>query len=204
MGATLRRCSHRIQPHEKVSVGQMTPANRAVRSVGHRYALPSHGRLPRNLIHARHPCATPHRTSLIMTITPLEKDLFARANDICELCGADQTLQPFAVAPFEADTVEHTALLCATCREQIEGEDDALDPTHWFCLQEAIWSPVAPVQVLSYRLVRRLARKATWASDILAQAYLPDEVLAWAEEGINEPTDDAPRTLDSNGAELNK
>ncbi|TXD36202.1 PhnA domain protein [Lujinxingia vulgaris] len=139
-----------------------------------------------------------------MTDARLTHDLVDRSGNICELCGAHHELAPFGVAPFEAESAKHAALLCAGCRTQISGEDAELDPTHWFCLQEAIWSPVAPVQVLSYRLLHRLAPRATWAADLLAQAYLPDEVLSWAEEGIHTAEDDTPRTLDSNGTELNE
>ncbi|RAL23680.1 PhnA domain protein [Lujinxingia litoralis] len=129
-----------------------------------------------------------------------QSDLLQRANHACELCGATDDLAPLAVAPYADESLDHNALCCATCRAQINGDSD-LDSKHWFCLQESIWSEHAPVQVLGYRLLHRLSAEP-WAGDLLAQAYLADDVLQWARDGLHATDDDAPRTLDSNGTEL--
>jgi len=95
-----------------------------------------------------------------------------------------------------------TIATCATCGPQLEGVAE-LHPNHWRCLQVAIWSERGAVQVTSHRLLRRLSAEP-WAVDLLDQAYLDEDTLAWAEEGVAVGGDDGdePRPHDSNGSEL--
>lgn len=130
----------------------------------------------------------------------LVNTLRQRANDQCELCKSEDDLRPFAVAPYEDDEPEHNVLMCAVCRGQVSGEVE-LDPKHWFGLQETIWSEVPAVQVVSYRMLDRLSGEG-WARDLLDQAYLVDEVMVWAREGMEDTSETRPRVLDSNGTEL--
>ncbi len=124
-----------------------------------------------------------------------------RAANKCELCGSTDDLTACTVPPDAAQDPARWLLACKTCDTQINGAE--LDGKHWFCLQEAIWSEVAAVQVTSWRLLNRLAGES-WAADLLDQAYLEDETMAWAKAGLAETTDDdeETRTLDSNGTEL--
>ena len=128
----------------------------------------------------------------------LEQSLNARSENQCELCRAKTDLSPVAIAPYEADTAEHCALLCRACREQLSAE--SLDANHWRCLSESMWSPVAAVQVLAWRLLKRL--DSDWAHDQLAMLYLEPEVQSWAEAGERHEDDDSEPTLDSNGTRL--
>lgn len=107
----------------------------------------------------------------------------------CQLCGAAEATE-HAVAP-RTDVVA----LCATCAEGVAGT--VTDGPHWKCLNDAIWSPEPAVQVLAYRLLRKL--NTAWATDILDIAYLEPEVLSWADAGLEE---DAVEHRDSNGAVL--
>ncbi len=125
--------------------------------------------------------------------------LQARANDRCELCGSDSDLTAFHVPPHEDQNDDHAALVCGVCAPQLDPSAE-LDAKHWFCLQESIWSEVPAIQVLSWRTATRLSGEG-WAADLLGQAYLADEVLAWAKEGQADPNREPTR--DSNGAELN-
>ncbi len=133
----------------------------------------------------------------------IETLLRTRANDQCELCKGENDLRAVHVAPFEDDELEHNALLCETCRDQIDGADDALDPKHWFGLQESIWSEVPSVQVLSWRMLNRL-KSESFAQDLLDQAYLADDVMEWAKEGLVDNAHAHPPAFDSNGAQLNE
>jgi len=65
-----------------------------------------------------------------------------------------------------------------------------LNPDHWSCLHEAIWSAVPAVQVQSCRIARRLPG-AQWAVALLDQVWLDDELKAWL-EAEPEPEDDDP------------
>lgn len=136
-------------------------------------------------------------------IHPFEEALRERAGGRCELCGAETELAVYEVPPGPASDSDRCVLLCATCRAQLDGSVE-LDPKHWFCLREAAWSEVPAVQVTSYRLLARLTDQP-WASELLDQLYLVDEVLEWARSGIESSESEGearPRTVDSNGVEL--
>ncbi len=82
-----------------------------------------------------------------------------------------------------------------TCRQQLEGQ---LDPSHWSCLEESMWSPDAEVQVVAFRVLTRL--DSDWSRGLLEQLWLDDEVKAWATSAAIDP-DETP-VLDCNGARL--
>lgn len=58
-------------------------------------------------------------------------------------------------------------------------EQDPMDPNHWRCLNESIWSENVAVQVVSWRMLNRL-KSENWAIDLLDMMYLDDDNLAWA------------------------
>ncbi len=109
----------------------------------------------------------------------LGKDLVRRSRSKCELCDADGVkLTTFEVPP-ESDpvTADQCLFLCDTCREQIENPK-RVDADHWRCLNNAVWSDVPAVQVISARMLKRLS-KEHWAEELLEQAYFSEEVDAW-------------------------
>ena len=126
----------------------------------------------------------------------LETTLAERSGGVCELCGSTDDLQALDVYP--ADGTSNRAIwACVTCRDQAEERAD-LDGKHWFCLQESIWSEHSSVQVTSWRLLHRLGEHS-WATDLLDQAYLADDVMEWAQEGLDA---NAVKVVDSNGTQL--
>lgn len=129
----------------------------------------------------------------------LESELRARALDQCELCKAQGALHTHHIAPYTDQVLEHSALLCQTCTNQILGNEE-LDSKHWSCLNEAIWSEHSPIQVLSWRILHRL--QDIWAKELLEQAYLAEDTLEWAKSGMAESEDAGAPTFDSNGTPL--
>lgn len=132
----------------------------------------------------------------------LDAALTKRANSQCELCGDANGLTPCPVPPDAAADADRHLLACAICAAQLSGAAE-LDAKHWFCLQEAIWSEIPAVQITAWRLLNRLNGES-WAADLLDQAYLDDETMAWAKAGLeaDDDSDAKPRTVDSNGTEL--
>jgi len=114
----------------------------------------------------------------------------ARSGGACELCGSTDGVAAVAVAPREDEVA-----LCATCAAQAAGGDP--DPQHLRCLQSAMWSEVPAVQVLAWRLLKRLPDE-DWAREALDMLYLEPEVQEWAEAGA--PSGVVHR--DSNGTVL--
>ncbi|MEG3767031.1 PhnA domain-containing protein [Alteromonas sp. 14N.309.X.WAT.G.H12] len=128
----------------------------------------------------------------------LENRVMTRAGNTCELCGSKDLVALFEV-PFTPDSQSDTHLAaCQTCRDQLNGEAE-LDAAHWRCLNDAIWSPVPPVQVTAWRMLNKL-KSETWAQDLLDIAYLEDSVREWGEAGLVD-LDQEP-TLDCNGTAL--
>lgn len=134
--------------------------------------------------------------------TSLPALLSERSGDLCELCGAGHDLTAYAVPPEQGADPARAVVVCGVCHAQL-APGAALDAKHWFCLQDAVWKDVPAVQVVSWRLLKRLGTE-TWAADLLDQVFLEDDVLAWAKAGA-EPeadTEGTERKVDSNGVAL--
>jgi protein PhnA len=130
-----------------------------------------------------------------------EQILRERSDDKCELCGATEQLAVYAIPDSPADTAEQSIYICNTCREQIE-DADKVDVNHWRCLNDSMWSPVPAVQVMAWRMLKRLSAEG-WPQELLDMLYFDDDQLAWAEAGIRDENDDnTVEHKDSNGAVL--
>jgi protein PhnA len=132
--------------------------------------------------------------------------LAERAGSRCELCGSEQALTVLEVPPSTVAHMNRCVLICEKCSGQIATSEPG-DLNHWRCLNDSVWSEIAAVKVLTWRLLKRFQKQA-WAKDLLEQMYLDDGMQQWAESVNldNEQTPDdeggnAP-TIDSFGAAL--
>ncbi|WIO74160.1 PhnA domain-containing protein [Porticoccaceae bacterium LTM1] len=131
----------------------------------------------------------------------IEQALLQRSDSKCELCSSPEHLSALDVPPVDAAEVDKAVMVCQTCRSQIAGETD-LDVNHWRCLNDSMWSQVPAVQVMAWRMLKRLDSEG-WARDLLDMMYLDDDTKAWAEnDGAVHEDDDYPPAFDSNGARL--
>ncbi|PIF00912.1 MAG: PhnA protein [Maribacter sp.] len=133
----------------------------------------------------------------------LLEDLQARSGSKCELCGATENLKIYEVPPVSTAGVDGSLLGCETCIGQIEGQD-AVDPNHWRCLNDSMWSEHPPVQVVAWRMLSRLKSEG-WPQDLLDMMYLDDGLLAWA-KATGEGQDESEKIIhrDVNGVVLKK
>lgn len=132
---------------------------------------------------------------------PTEQALLLRSERTCELCGAREGLEVHEVPPSSLGAPEKCALLCSTCRAQIE-DPEKTDEQHWRCLNDSMWSSIPAVQVLAWRMLTRLRSKG-WPQELLDMLYLDEATLAWAQIEDEETNQEgAVRHLDSNGANL--
>jgi len=120
--------------------------------------------------------------------------LMARSGGVCELCGVSEDLSAYEVAPSDG-SVEQSILLCNTCKSQIENPD-TVDSNHWRCLNDSMWSQEPAVQVMAYRMLKRLNEQ-----ELLGMIYLEPEVQEWA-DSQDEETQDEVIVKDSNGSTL--
>ena len=116
---------------------------------------------------------------------------------ICELCTNEYDLSPFTVVPREEQI-----LACATCITQIENPDQ-VDPNHWRCLNDSMWSTEPAVQVVAWRMLTRL-REEGWPQDLLDMMYMEEETLEWAKATGEHIVEDENTVIhrDSNGTRL--
>jgi len=130
-----------------------------------------------------------------------EKELQNRSESRCELCSATEGLNVYEIPPESNGTPEQSVYLCTTCKEQID-DPEKMEPNHWRCLNDSMWSQVPAVQVMAWRMLTRLSSEG-WPQDLLDMLYLDDDTLAWAQatgEGISD--EDKIIHKDSNGAIL--
>lgn len=114
-------------------------------------------------------------------------NLKVRSGNVCELCTATTDLSIYEVPPVSTGGVDGSLLACADCIRQIE-QPDTIDPNHWRCLNESMWSEHDAVKVVVWRMLNRLNPEA-WSKDLLDMMYLDDSALAWAKatgEGVAE------------------
>lgn len=109
------------------------------------------------------------------------KNLARRSGSKCELCSASGVkLAIYEVPPVpKAPDYDQCAFLCETCNDQLVNPKK-LNPHHWRCLGDAIWSETVTTQVLAVRLLKQLAKENSWATDILEESYLSEDVENWA------------------------
>jgi protein PhnA len=105
----------------------------------------------------------------------MERALNKRSGSQCELCAATENLKVYTVLPTQKGGIDESILACATCIDQIENPGNE-DQNHWRCLNESMWSEHIPVQVVSWRMLKRLKN-----NELVEQMYLDDETLAWVQ-----------------------
>jgi protein PhnA len=128
----------------------------------------------------------------------IDKDLLNRSNGCCELCSSAEEIRVFHVEPQQTG---NSIVVCATCQEQME-DVTKVNPNHWRCLNESMWSEEPAVQVVAWRMLNRLKHEG-WPQDLLDMLYLDEDTLAWAKatgEDVSEEEKVVHR--DSNGAIL--
>lgn len=131
----------------------------------------------------------------------LLKNLQQRSQSKCELCSSQEELKVYEVPPSSKGTLEDSILICETCADQIENPDH-VEVNHWRCLNDSMWSEVAAVQVVVWRMLARL-RSEGWPQDLLDMMYLDEENLAWAKaSGESEKSENNIVHRDVNGVVL--
>ncbi len=125
----------------------------------------------------------------------VKEELLKRSGSKCELCGKDSDLNVYEVEPSDG-SCEQSILLCNTCQEQIE-DSSKIDEKHWNCLNDSMWSEVPAVQVMAYRMLKKMQKQ-----DLLDMLYLEDDVKKWADAAKSDGDEKQFSTVDLNGAKL--
>ena len=119
--------------------------------------------------------------SRVAALQAIGKDLARRAKSKCELTGAAGVrLLPYEVPPVAlAPDLDRTLLVSEACHEVLENPK-RLAGRQWNCLAEIVWSEMPAVQVVAWRMLKRLAQNEDWAREVVEEVFLDPEVEAWA------------------------
>ena len=132
----------------------------------------------------------------------IEEELHVRSESKCELCGAADNLGVYEVPPGSNGSADECVLICGTCREQIENPEK-VDVHRWRCLNDSMWSQVPAVQVMVWRMLKRLSAEG-WPQELLDTLYLDESTQAWAQATVEGASDEVGiKHVDSNGTVLN-
>ncbi len=131
----------------------------------------------------------------------LERTLQQRSNTTCELCGSNEKLSVYNV-PDIKESGEKTALYaCNVCVEQMD-DADKIDPNHWRCLNDSMWSEHDAVKIMAWRMLNRI--KDDWTQDLLGMMYLEEDTIELAKaSGDGEVDENKIIHRDVNGVVLN-
>lgn len=118
----------------------------------------------------------------------ISRELDKRSQSKCELCSKTEHLSTFIVSPKSGDKLEHQISTCGVCADQLDNKDN-IDPNHWRCLNDSMWSQEPAVQVVAYRMLHHLKPTTEWAGELMDMMYLDDDTKSWAEESIIDESD---------------
>ena len=132
----------------------------------------------------------------------IEKSLADRSGNKCELCSSDTNLSVFEVTGSENRSIEDASIyICSVCSGQLE-DAETVDPNHWRCLNDSMWSEVDAVKVQAWRMLNQLKLEG-WPQDLLDMMYMEDDVITWAKaDGSGDNPADKIIHKDSNGVVL--
>ncbi len=132
----------------------------------------------------------------------MRNELLLRANNACELCLNTKDLSEYTVLPKNSVNIDDQVLVCGVCKQQLDNNGE-LDPNHWHCLNESMWSTTPAVQVIAWRMLSEL-KTQDWANNLLDIMYLEDATLVWAKLGLTQEKEVIQEHKDSNGTVLNQ
>ena len=90
-----------------------------------------------------------------------EAELKQRCADKCELCSSANALSAYQV-PDSEGRGDADVMLCSTCIESIQSSVEEMNINHWRCLSDSMWSSVPAVQILAWRILKRISAES-WA-----------------------------------------
>lgn len=107
----------------------------------------------------------------------LERELQQRSNSKCELCASEENLSEFTVPDIPEKGLDSALYACKTCTEQMSNAE-LIDPNHWRCVNDSMWSEHEAVKIMAWRMLNRI--KADWTLDLLGMMYMEEETLELA------------------------
>jgi len=113
------------------------------------------------------------------------ESLIERNPTQCELCSSTEDLSPHQVTSAPTDIQDSSILICQTCLKQLTHQE-AMNPKHWHCLNETMWTEIPALKVMIWRILSALTSEM-WAQDLLDQLYMEEDLLSWAKQSPLSP-----------------
>ena len=129
----------------------------------------------------------------------LRDAVLERCNQKCELCSSKNEIDVFTVSPKQGIDLSEVIAVCIDCKSQLTDLNE-LQPNHWRCLGESMWSEISAVQVVAWRMLNRLKSEG-WPVDLLNILYLDEDTKSWAELSDSD-NEVQVKHIDANGVQL--
>ena len=107
----------------------------------------------------------------------LERELQKRSNAKCELCGNEENRSVYTVPDIKENSLQTNLYACKICILQME-DSEKIEPNHWRCLNESMWSEHDAVKIMAWRMLHTIDED--WTQDLLNMMYLEEDVLELA------------------------
>jgi protein PhnA len=131
----------------------------------------------------------------------LERELEQRSSSKCELCNSKEKLTAYSLPDIKENGLQAALHACNVCTEQMN-DADVIDPNHWRCLNDSMWSEHDAVKIMAWRMLNRI--KDGWTQDLLGMMYLEEDTLELAKaSGDGEVDENKIIHRDVNGVVLN-
>ena len=131
----------------------------------------------------------------------LERELEQRSSSKCELCNSEEKLTAYSLPDIKEKGLQTALYACIVCTEQMN-DADVIDPNHWRCLNDSMWSEHDAVKIMAWRMLNRI--KDGWTQDLLGMMYLEEDTLELAKaSGDGEVDENKIIHRDVNGVVLN-
>jgi protein PhnA len=131
----------------------------------------------------------------------LERELEQRSSSKCELCNSKEKLTAYSLPDIKENGLQAALYACNVCTEQMN-DADVIDPNHWRCLNDSMWSEHDAVKIMAWRMLNRI--KDGWTQDLLGMMYLEEDTLELAKaSGDGEVDENKIIHRDVNGVVLN-
>jgi protein PhnA len=111
------------------------------------------------------------------------KELARRCKSKCELTGVSGVpLHIYEIPPVPLEPeLSRCLMISENAIDQIN-RPERIAPEQWHHLGELVWSDIAAVQIMAWRILQHIAKSEQWAQDILDDAYLDEQTLAEANQ----------------------
>ncbi|VAY86393.1 Alkylphosphonate utilization operon protein PhnA [hydrothermal vent metagenome] len=115
----------------------------------------------------------------------------------CEFCKSTDNLSNYEIPTIDKQSTEDI-LCCQICNEQLK-DNSKIQPNHWRCLSDSMWSQNNATAMMSYVMLSKI--KESWSEDLLNTLYLDEDIKKWGDSIISQ-TQEMPSPKDSNGVSL--